>query len=256
MPPTDPTPNKPFPDSQSGETSLPVVDLPSEGDIDLGSLQSRSGEDIPLASLPEPPSGQSLTSWTEVIRRQRATAQAGQASAADFKVDAPSDKDILIRFDEVLPRRRTGDTSEILPGDLPVFTAPTGRSESDIDLGRDTLGGTGESEVKFDILYPPSDAAGAMPAPGLAPLSAVDFRAATPVRPPSGEIPFAAVVDPPTSGVNLGADTGPPGEAGRSSILDALMPDAGPRPGGSGSVLDFGEVPVKPARPTVPTAAA
>ena len=260
MPPTDPSADKPVPDSQSGETSLPVVDLPSEGDIDLGSLQSRAGDEIPLASLPEPPSGQSLTSWTEVIRRQRAVAQAGQASAADVRVDAPSDKDILIRFDDVLPRRRTGDTSEILPGELPVFTAPSGRSESDIDLGRGGLGGTGESEVKFDILYPPSDAAGAMPAPGREPLSGVDFRAATPVPPASGEIPFAAVVDPPASGVNLGADTGPPGEAGRSSILDALLPDAGPRPGGSASVLDFGSVPpappARPARPTVPTAAA
>jgi len=253
-------PAAPIPDSQSGQNPLPMFDLPSEGDIDLGSLQSRADEEIPLAALPESPSGQSLTSWTEVIRRQRAAAQAGQASNADVRVDAPSDKDILIRFDDPPPRpRKTGDTSEILPGDLPVFTAPSGRSESDIDLGRAGLGGTGESEVKFDILYPPSDAAGAMPAPVHAPLSGVDFRAATPVPSPSSpDIPFAAAVDPAASGVNLGADTGPAAEGGRSSILDALLQDSSGRPrgGSSASVLDFGSVPAGPRTPPVPPAPA
>lgn len=257
QPPVTPPPE--LPGSRPG---LPRFDVPSEGDIDLGSLQSRADEEIPLADLPEQPSGQSLTSWTEVIRRQRAAAQAGQASAGDFKVDAPSDKDILIRFDEgVVPPRRTGDTSEILPGDLPVYTAPSGRSESDIDLGRAGLGGgTGESEVKFDILYPPSDAAGAMPAPGSNPGSVISFKSAIPVPSPSAtDIPFASAVEP-ASAVALGTDSGPPGEGGRSSILDALLQDATGRPrgGSSASVLDFGSTPVgvpKPssAPPTVPT---
>jgi hypothetical protein len=266
--PTDPSQDKdqplpdsrvPLPDSRVEQTSLPYFDVPSEGDIDLGALQSsKVDEEIPLASLPEPPSGQSLTSWTEVIRRQRAVAQAGRASAGEVRVDAPSDKDILIKFDEIKLPRRTGDTSEILPGDLPVFTGPTGRSESDIDLGLIKAGGTGESEVKFDILFPPSDAAGVMPAPDSAPLSAIDFRAATPVSPsPSGQIPFATAVDQSASGVNLGDDTGPPGEGGRSSILDALLTDSRMirTPGGSsGSVLDFGTAPVISHKPTVPTA--
>jgi hypothetical protein len=260
------TPPPPIPDSQAGQNSLPTFDVPSEGEIDIGSLQSKADEEIPLAALPESPSGQSLTSWTEVIRRQRAAAQAGQASSADFKVDAPSDKDILIRFDEdVRPPRRTGDTSEILPGELPVYTAPSGRSESDIELGAAGPGGTGESEVKFDILYPPSDAAGVMPAPVHTPRSGIDFRTATPVRPPSSpEIPFASVVDP-ASGVNLGAAPGLSAEGSRSSILDALLEDASARPrgGSSASVLDFGslppgtlappEPPSATAPPTVPT---
>ena len=77
--------------------SLPMVDVGQEGMVDIGELQLQSnGSAIPLADLPEPPSGQSLTSWTEVIRRQRAAQAAAQAGDS-VRVDAPSDKDLLTR---------------------------------------------------------------------------------------------------------------------------------------------------------------
>lgn len=168
-------------------TSLPVIDLGNEGVVDLDDLPPADDE-VPLAQFLEPPSGQSLTSWTEVIRRQRAAAR---GPAGPVRVDAPSDKDILTRV-------ASG------PGH------PAGSSESDIDLDRPAAAGTGESAVKFDVLFPPEDAAGAMPAP-----------------PRPEDVLFAAAVEPDGSGVNLGADTGPAGEDGRSSILDVLLQDTG-----------------------------
>src|SRR3954454_21623863 len=52
--PTDPSADKSKADSQSGETSLPVFDVPSEGDIDLAGLESRVGDEVPLAAVPPP----------------------------------------------------------------------------------------------------------------------------------------------------------------------------------------------------------
>ena len=46
--PTDPTHDKPIPDSQDGRTNLPRIEVPSEGDIDLGALESKATEDNPL----------------------------------------------------------------------------------------------------------------------------------------------------------------------------------------------------------------
>src|SRR5262245_10689328 len=72
--------------AEHNNTSLPVFDLPSEGEIDLGALQA-SDDVVNLDMLPEAPSGQSLTSWTAIIRRQ----QEAQAAAAEgIRVDAPS----------------------------------------------------------------------------------------------------------------------------------------------------------------------
>jgi hypothetical protein len=258
MPPTDPK-KKPV-SSEFSEMTLPSVDVGNEGAINLGDLNADDDE-VQLASMPEPPSGQSLTSWTEVIRRQRATQMKSEASGS-VKVDALSDRDLLTRMEEIpgtAAVRRPGDTSPIPPAQLPIFTPPplpSGRSESDIDLGLSAARtGTGESEVKFDILYPPSDAGGVMPAPGKAPLSGFDFQIATRVPPPSeSDIPFAAVVDSGASGVNLGATTGAPGEGGRSSILDVLLKDSANQASSSGELLDFGTVPVRSAKPTLPTA--
>ncbi|HEX3148659.1 MAG TPA: hypothetical protein VHR66_11275 [Gemmataceae bacterium] len=246
---------------------LPSVDVANEGAINIGDM-TEDDDSVQLAAMPEPPSGQSLTSWTEVIRRQRA-AQIKEEGSERVKVDALSDRDLLTRLEDdqrpggaaAVTPRRPGDTSPIPQAELPIFTAPplpSGRSESDIDLG---LGaqrtGTGESEVKFDILYPPSDAGGVMPAPGMAPLSSVDFRAATPVKLPSeSDIPFAAMVEAGASGVNLGsADAGGPIEGGRSSILDVLLKDSTSESSASSELLDFGsEPPVRTTKPTHPAA--
>jgi hypothetical protein len=265
MPPTDPNSGKP-PEKHSDQHSLPVFDLPSEGEIDLGVLQPTDDDVVSLA-LPEPPSGQSLTSWTEIIRRQQI---AGTANGADaVKVDAPSDRDLLARLDALAPPAKSppGDTSEIPEAQLPIYAPPalpTGHSESDIDLGPGLAPAghrTGESEIKFDIMYPPSDAAGAMPFPTAPPLSSVDFRAATAqAAPPADEIPFAAVPGPDASGIDLAKDDDDDrtGETGRSSILDVLLKETGASPASeSADVLNFGVAPAKPAkpaRPTVPTA--
>jgi hypothetical protein len=242
--PADPTRSPTPPDVNS----LPEIVLGGEGTVDLGDLKSSEGS-IDLTSLPEAPSGQSLTSWTAVIKRQKQQAEAaGTGAAAPVRVDAPSDKDLLERL--AAQARKPGDTKEIPSADLPLFTAPTGRSESDIDLGNLAMeAGTGESEVKFDILYPPSDAGGVMPAPQ-PPLSAVDFRNVPLADPTSGILlsPDAG----PASGVLLGADTGEPGEGGRSSILDALLngPEAS---NSSASVLEFGSEVAPPAsHPSTP----
>src|SRR3954454_16307443 len=93
MSPNDPTQKKK--PEQPTPTSLPEIDVGSEGTVDLGDLPfSDDASAIALAQLPEPPSGQSLTSWTEVIRRQRAATEG--APQHPVSVDAPSDKDILL----------------------------------------------------------------------------------------------------------------------------------------------------------------
>src|SRR5690242_3229225 len=71
--------------------------------VDLGDLPPGGDSAIPLATLPEPPSGQSLTTWTEVIRRQRAAKQAAKAGEP-LQMDAASDKDLLNRLVEAETR--------------------------------------------------------------------------------------------------------------------------------------------------------
>jgi hypothetical protein len=238
-------------------TSLPSFDLPSEGEIDLGALEASDGV-VNLDALPEAPSGHSLTSWTAIIRRQQQEAHANGADA--IKVDAPSDRDLLAKVDA------PPAPPPAAPGDVPL-ALPTGHSESDIDLGLGRAGiptgpaTGGESAVKFDVLFPPSDAGGAMPAPGgEAPLSAVDFRSAA-AQLPAGpiDVPFAVAADTSPSGVDLGKDDDEPHQSdGRSSILDVLLKEAGgngpPSASESADVLNYGVAPVKPARPTAPTA--
>jgi hypothetical protein len=268
-------PASPEAQSRAGE-SLPGVELASEGDVNLGELPSHF-DHVPLAKVPESPSGQSLTSWTEVIRRQRAAQ--GTAQTADaVKVDAASDKDLLTRLVEAEARGDTpssihrakgsGDTDEYPEASLPVFTQPL--SESEIDLGPFSPGAVGgESDIKFDIEYPPSDAGGAMPLPsgGLPPLSSVDFRKHMPPRSGSGlleveSIPFAVAVatDPSESDLDLGAVLpAVPGEPGRSSILDVLLrePDAAAAAEQASDLLDYGALqPVRSSRPTMPTTGA
>jgi hypothetical protein len=213
-------PSAPRPRSESADSaSLPTINLDEEGMVDIGDFHLQGdGSAIPLANLPEPPSGQSLTTWTEVIRRQRAAQAASQAAEA-VEVDAPSDKDLLNRVNVVNEApdgkpKQSGDTSEIRPKDLPVYTVPLATaSESDIDIGRLTPGGTvGGSEVGFDILSPPSDAGGAIKRAA---------KESMPAELADDEIPMATTPAAGMSGVDLGASS--VGGPGRSSILDVLL---------------------------------
>jgi hypothetical protein len=238
-----------------------MIDLGSEGTVDLGDLPiSDDASAIALAQLPEPPSGQSLTSWTDVIRRQRAAQNADPAAspppaAQPVEVDAASDKDLLELLlsgegSGAMARvglPRSGDTSEIPQAEIPVYKpAP---SESDIDLGRPVPNATAGSEVGFDIQYPPSDAGGVMPLAAL-PLSEpeLDLGAF------SGGSGSATGI----SGIDLGAEDSPESTPGRSSILDVLLRESGgvvpPQTDPSSGLLDFGDAPVvRSSRPTMPT---
>src|SRR5262245_6530142 len=109
--------------------------------VDLGGFHSPSADtdSVPVADLPEgtnPPSAQSLTSWTDVIRRQRAAMEAGGSDSTiqpPVRMDAPSDKDLLVKLAEVPAKGeapssaffgKTADTSEIPEGQLPVYPPP------------------------------------------------------------------------------------------------------------------------------------
>ncbi|HVK12360.1 MAG TPA: hypothetical protein VM597_26645, partial [Gemmataceae bacterium] len=230
MSPSDPR----DPDRLTPPAAEPVDDdaqpeqMNPDGVIDLGdlaSLDDGGSMSIPLANLPDPPSGQSMTSWTEVIRRQRAAAEAAP-KAAEPVVDAPSDRDLLGRINE-------GDTSEIPAGEIPVVNP---RSASEIDLGSSPwpVAGadpTSGSEVGFEVMAPPSDAGGAMRPPvagDYAPLTDADFAQA------AENVPFAAEAEPvgdSFAGLGDSPADGPGGE--RSSILDVIVTDtkdAGNRP--------------------------
>ena len=232
MPPTDPKSDHGQSDSKA-DTSLPVFNLASEGEIDLGAIHA-SDDMVNLDALPELPSGQSLTSWTAIIRRQQA-AQARPA-ATGTQGGRP------VRPGPAVPGgrrgppagrapRRPGDTSDDPPGPAPVFAPalPAGYSESDIDLGPGSV--AGESQVKFDIPYPPSDAGGAMPAPGAAPV-----RGGLPVRRPGpgrGRRPVRLRRGPgPVRGGPGGRRRDAHDGTGRSSILDVLLKEAGNGPPG------------------------
>jgi len=239
--------------SPSERASLPEVELGDDGVVDLGELDfSSEGSSIPMAELPPPPSGQSLTSWTEVIRRQRA-AQGAVKVAEAVEVDAPSDRDLLAQFKDNVDlvespsdAKRSGDTSEIPQAEIPVFTS-TPPSESEIDLGDSPASqGAAGSEVRFDVLFPPSDAGGAMPIPGK-PLSGSYPRPKlAQATEDDEEIPFGLTAGAGMSGVDLGAATGAH-EPGRSSILDVLLQGTGPS-NDSEEVQDFGEPPITPIR--------
>jgi hypothetical protein len=248
--------------------SLSEFDLSHEGLVEFGELPpSEEASRVALAQLPEPPSGQSLTTWTEVIRQQRAAQ--GQAPAGEqVKVDAPSDKDLLSRLGEAeakeLPSstsglRRTADTDELGSGELPVYAPPPAGTEgSAVDLGRALAGrAAGGSEVRFDILYPPSDAGGAIPLPArLPPLSSAAFQQAVAVPVPAGtyppdeSIPFAAPIGPGEPGTDFGADGGSRADDSRASILDVLLSES--RYENPPEMTP----PARPKRPTMPNAGA
>lgn len=255
MSPSDPhKPDDHYPPAaEPVDDDLPTEILGPDAVIDLGDLATAddggSGS-IPLANLPDPPSGQSLTSWTEVIRRQRAASGSVPPKPAAPVVDAPSDHDLLSRMDD---ESRPGDTSEIRPGDLPVVG---GHSASEIDLGRLSGPGPGgpasSSEVGFDILYPPSDAGGAMRAPPPAdypPLTEDDFAEAA----EADDIPFAAEATG-DSFAGLGDDPPPGPAAERSSILDVLLndPKGSSARGSASDILAYGHLPTPPTPPAPP----
>src|SRR5687767_6804441 len=145
---------------------LAEIELGNEGAIEFNELPpSQEASKVALAQLPDPPSGQSLTTWTEVIRRQRAAQD--ESGSGKMQVDAPSDKDLLTRLAGDAAARagkkQPGDTSEILPSEMPIFGQAPASTDSGggsaIDLGKALAGrAAGGSEVRFDILYPPSDA--------------------------------------------------------------------------------------------------
>jgi hypothetical protein len=243
MSPSDPR----DPDDRNPPAAEPVEDdvqteiLGPDGVIDLGDLASvddGGSMSIPLANLPDPPSGQSLTSWTEVIRRQRAASETAP-KAAEPVVDAPSDNDL---------RSRMADEPETRPVVNP-------RSASEIDLGSSPWGTPGSgptssSEVGFPVMAPPSDAAGSMRPPMAAeypPLTEADFAE-------TENVPFAAEAEP-VSDSYAGLGDSPPDEPGseRSSILDVLVSDAkdsGARPPSASDILAYGQAPPMPRRPS------
>lgn len=247
-----------------GGDDLPQIDLGEEAQIDLGDLSSGTGESstIPLADLPESPSGQSLTSWTEVIRRQQEMVkQASNPGEKSPIVDAPSDRDLLARLaGEDAGRDKSGDTSEIPEAELPVFSGdedifPNRRSASEIDLGNAIPPGAGHSasQIGFDVLHPPSDAAGAMPFPepeDLPPLGNSSFDAA--------DLPFAPEDDGSSAQLGQLVQNGPTED--RSSILDVLLQESTPARSGSkidqSDVWDFGQTPPIPAPSEFPVRSA
>src|SRR5919197_4985417 len=84
--------------------SLSEFDLSHEGLVEFGDLPvGDEASRVALAQLPEPPSAQSMTTWTEVIRQQRA-AQGQSPSGAPMKVDAPSDKEQIARLGQADPQ--------------------------------------------------------------------------------------------------------------------------------------------------------
>jgi len=221
---------------------------------DVAPLTDGASGVIPLAELPEPASGQSLTSWTEIIRRQRETAPADAEGnyipeATPVEVDAPSDAHLLKMVgntdssvlygqgeSDVLSDLPLPETSEIPQADLPVFGEEPSDSAADLAcfLPPLPLGLAGSSAVQFDVTTPPADAGGAMPLPDLRGLANADegviFETAEALDANSA----VALGDPtPTPAPEFGASDVDLGrhlpdivtDTGRSSILDALLAD-------------------------------
>src|SRR4051812_36606960 len=103
MPNNDPNlPNEPnpfLPKSDVNDSAKRESDSKEEDSSvdfsEVAPLDDGASGFIPLADLPEAPSAQSLTSWTEIIRRQREQSQAEADSNAipatePVKIDAPS----------------------------------------------------------------------------------------------------------------------------------------------------------------------
>jgi hypothetical protein len=125
----------------SGEVMVPLGHLPPP-------TKGYSSSKVPLGSPPsaESPSGQSLSTWSEVIRRQRAAVEAAagtQTPLEPVKVDAPSDRDLLGKIQSengeisgiTKPSEPAGiDTSEISTSNLQIFTPPLATPASTPDF--------------------------------------------------------------------------------------------------------------------------
>lgn len=256
------TPNDPNPyalPADALDAAIPAAEVEGEAFVDFGGGLATLGEGasgvIPIAELPESPSGQSMTSWTEIIRRQREAnqpdADADVIEAKPVRVDAPSDVHLLnmvnptdsaqaiFGHSDVLSELPLPETSEIPQADLPVFGEPEHMgTDSAADLARflppSPLGIAGSSAVQFDVQTPPDDAGGAMPLPDLRSLSEADdgvnFET---IRLPEAELMAPLPIsDEPDATDDSTADIGralpdlPPTETSRSSILDALLSDS------------------------------
>ena len=146
--PADAKPDIPPPAEQQKGDSLSEFDLSYEGQVEFGELPpSEEASRVALAQLPEPPSGQSLTTWTEVIRRQRAAQESKDEpdGPQPVTVDAPSDKDLLTRLSEAEAKEAPSGAGSGQPGSTSrIFGAPQfgpgGSADvqqgSDVDLGR------------------------------------------------------------------------------------------------------------------------
>ena len=142
--------------------SLPEINVGTDGAIDLGDLKA-ADEAVDFAALPEPPSGQSLTSWTAVIRRQQAAADAAGAGGP-VKVDAPSDKDLL-RAAGCPGRQPATRTRSRRPTCRCSSPRPGGASRTSTWAGWPWAPGRASRRSSSTSCFPPSDAGGAMPAP-------------------------------------------------------------------------------------------
>ena len=271
--PKKPTDKKPVPPSYD----IPVAEeVGGEAFIDFGGVanihEGASGV-IPIADLPDPPSGQSLTSWTEVIRRQRSANVSPSKAAAEadsFQFDSPSDLDLIGQ----LQSKENKPTDEIpiseLPvayeeSDLPVYEDIPPPMASPANSGFDLaellppmpiMGpASGGSEIRFEIQSPPSDAGGMMPMPKME-LPPIDLHSDAKIEGTQLEdIPFeypAELADIGTNFVDPGSSDG-----SRSSILDVLLSEAaltgqgsnGPRP--QSDILNYGtQDPPRPFRST------
>lgn len=162
----------------------PVINEDSgEAFVDFGTVapihEGASGV-VPLDELPVEVSDQSMTSWTEVIRRQRAAEAAVEPTplpvAEAVRVDSPSDRDLLAKdvFSET-DRPSTGgsskiplagivnaqelDTHEIPEADLPVVvpqaTEASDHGKAQIGTGFNTSNSS--SDVWADAKGVPDD---------------------------------------------------------------------------------------------------
>jgi hypothetical protein len=242
--PKKPDPRKPvvIPDA----FEIPEAEeIGGEAFVDFGgvaSIHEGASGVIPIADLPDPPSGQSLTSWTEVIRRQRATHDPKAKSPPEaLAVDSPSDKYLI---DQIMPGEDS-NTDEIqvaaiseLPESQADFLLPpieplgTNGKFAAVDFS-ELLPPTGQtsgggSEVRFEIGNPPSDAGGIMPPPAPLDLPPItDF-----MRPPSSDSMILRQDEVPFPSADDNADIGnfdskfAGSDDSRSSILDVLLSEA------------------------------
>ena len=265
MAPIDP--NK-KPESKPGQSPLaesvdhiPVNEETGEAFIDFGTVapihEGASGV-VPLDELPADMSSQSLTSWTEVIRRQRAAAEEALPAtpipdALPVRVDSPSDRDLLGQdvFNQNLPPTGNSsriplaskvagepDTQEIPEADLPVIAAEASEAT---DHGKAQIGGP----------LPTS--------PSPSNTSSDVWSNAKQLPPDADEIAFGS--DDDGSSAMLGDMPSGGSEGTRSSILDVLLSesnleiplDGDNSPEGVKAMLEnIANTPFRTARPTDP----